>query len=212
MIIKMAFRNIFRHKARTILTLVMIVMGIFIVIVGEGANRGLELQIIDMSIKTDVGKNKIYKKGFYAEKEDNNPIEYLIENEKEIRDILKDKAVSYRIHFNGSITNGINELGAKFYGINKQEEDSVFNRSSQIIEGHHFNKENEVIIGKDFADLLNLKLNDTITIIARTKNKTINAYDMTISGIFKTNNILIDKNVIFLERNFAKKFLEIDKI
>jgi putative ABC transport system permease protein len=35
---------------------------------------------------------------------------------------------------------------------------------------------------------------------------------MTISGIFKTNNILIDKNVIFLERNFAKKFLEIDKI
>ncbi|WP_134111968.1 ABC transporter permease [Hypnocyclicus thermotrophus] len=35
---------------------------------------------------------------------------------------------------------------------------------------------------------------------------------MIISGIFKTNNILLDKNVIFLSRNFAKEFLEIDKI
>ncbi|WP_134111970.1 hypothetical protein [Hypnocyclicus thermotrophus] len=158
MIFKMTLRNIFRHKARTILTLVMIIIGIFIVIIGEGANKGLELQIIDMSIKTDVGKNKIYKKGYYKNKEDKNPIKHLIDNEKTIRDILKNKAVSYRIHFNGSITNGINELGAKFYGINKKEEERVFNRNSQIIEGKYFNKKNELIIGKDFAYLLDLKL------------------------------------------------------
>jgi putative ABC transport system permease protein len=212
MILKMAFRNIFRHKIRTSLTLVIIVVGVMVAILGEGLNRGLERQIIDTSLRTEIGINKLYQKGYYDEKEDNDPKDFLIENEKEIRELLKGKEVAYRIHFNGSVNNGIEELGVSFYGVDRFEEDKIFNRTTYLLEGNFLKNKEDIVIGYELANLLNLKLGDSITIIARTKNNSINAYDLTIGGIIKTENPFIDGKTAFINIEFAKKFIEISNV
>ena len=117
MILKMIFRNIFRYKKRTVLTLITMIVGIYLAILGEGLNSGLENQITDIYIKTDTSHYKIYGKDFYLEKDDNDQLEYPIENLEKVEKILKNKDYSKRLLFKGSITDGKEELIAQFIGV-----------------------------------------------------------------------------------------------
>lgn len=207
MLIRMAYRNIFRHKRRTILTLVTMIFGIFMSGLGDGLNQGLQYQAIETYIRTDTAINKIYGKGYYEEKTVNNPLEYLLENDAKIKNILKDKNISSQLMFRGSVTTGIDELSVTFIGVIPDEENSVFGRKEKITAGD-FLQTDGIVMGKTLAELLQIKLGDSVTMLGRTKMKTVNAYDITVSGIIQTGNPLMDSTVVFTTLDFAKEFTE----
>ncbi len=89
MIYKMAYRNIFRHKKRTFFTLFIMIVGILLAVAGEGLNIGLEYQIIDTLIKSEIGQNKIYKRDFYENKDEEDQLEYLYPYTEEIKKRLE---------------------------------------------------------------------------------------------------------------------------
>lgn len=215
MILKMAFRNIFRHKTRTILTLITMSVAIFLAIVGEGLNIGMERQMVDLSIKTDVSKNKIYQRGFYEEIEENEVelLDYEIENIEKVEKILKDGIYSKRILFDGNITNGKDDLKVKILGVNPKLENKVFNRKNDMVNGEFLkeNNENEIVIGYELAKLMNLKIGEIITLMGRTKDGTLNADDIKLSGIIRTGNPLLDNKLVFIKMDFAKEFIGVKK-
>ena len=215
MILKMAFRNIFRHKIRTILTLVTMSVAIFLAILGEGLNVGMKRQMVDLSIKTDVSKNKIYQEGFYEELEGNEvePLDYEIENIEQVENILNDEIYTKRILFDGEITNGKDDLKVTFLGVNPESENRVFERANDIVAGEFLkeNSKNEIVVSSELANLMNLKIGEIITIMARTKEGTLNADDIKLSGIIRTGNPLLDNKLVFVQMNFAKEFLGIKK-
>ncbi len=209
MIIKMAFRNLFRHKNRTILTLVTIIVGILLSIVGEGTYAGMEEQMKETYIKTDVGYHKIYGKGFYKDKSENEQLEFLIskEAEEKIDEIFINKDMSKRLVFSGSITNSVNELNTIFLGTNIEAEEKIFRRSEYIVKGTFTYDKNGIVIGAELAKLLGLNIDDEVTLVARTARKSIDAYDKKIVGIIKTGNPLLDSQIVFIPLEFAKKFV-----
>lgn len=217
MIFSMAFRNIFRHKKRTILTMITVIFGIFAGIMGDGLNSGMKWQVADIYTKTMTSTYNIYKNGYFNEEEKNDPIEYMFE-EKDGKKIVENRdeiiAYSKRLIFEGSVTNGIEELKTKFAGVYPIEENRVFERDKSIVAGKFINdnSEDKIVIGSDVASILNLKVGDSVTIIARTEKKAINAYDVEIEGIIKTGNPMIDGSYIFINMKFAKLFADTNKI
>ncbi len=214
MIIKMAFRNLFRHRNRTILTLVTMIVGILLSIVGEGTYAGMEEQMKETYIKTDVGYHKIYGKDFYEDKNENEQLEFLIdkESEKKIDEILNGQTMSKRLVFSGSITDSINELNTIFIGADKEAEEKIFRRSEYIVQGEFAYDENSIVIGVELAKLLDLSIGDEVTLIARTARKSIDAYDKKIVGIIKTGNPLLDGQIVFMPLEFAKIFADTELI
>ncbi len=212
MILKMVFRNIFRHRKRTVLTLITMIIGIYLAILGEGLNSGLENQIKDIYIKTETSQYKIYGKDFYAEKDDNDQLEYPIKPIEDIRQILAGKIYSERLFFKGSITNGLEELSTQFMGVNPQEENQVFNRESYMVGGTFVNGGDSLVLGIELARLLDLGIGDEITLMARTASESINAYDLTITGIIKTGNSLMDSSCVFIDLDFSKEFADTSDI
>jgi putative ABC transport system permease protein len=208
MIGKMAFKNLFRHKKRTILTLITTIVGVLLAIVGEGLNSGLERQVTDISIKSEISYGRIFGKNFYEDKENDDILEYPIENN--VLNKLKGIPISKRISFTGSITDSKEELMTYFMGVNKDEENKIFQRSNYIIYGNFLNNKNDIVVGEELAKLLNLKLGDEITIMARTTMKSQNAYDLKITGIIKTGNPIFDGKAVFLNQDFAKEFIGAD--
>ncbi|WP_320046745.1 FtsX-like permease family protein [uncultured Ilyobacter sp.] len=208
MILKMIFRNIFRYKKRTVLTLITMIVGIYLAILGEGLNSGLENQITDIYIKTDTSHYKIYGKDFYLEKDDNDQLEYPIENLEKIEKILKNKDYSKRLLFKGNITDGREELIAQFIGVESQKENLVFERDNYMVEGSFVDNENSLVIGLEMARLLDLGIGDEVTLIARTASQSINAYSLVITGIIKTGNTLMDSSSIFIDLDFAHRFAD----
>ena len=63
MLFKMAFRNIFRHTKRTLLTLVTIIFGIFFGIAGDGLNSGMKWQVADIYKNSMTSDFTLYKAG-----------------------------------------------------------------------------------------------------------------------------------------------------
>lgn len=204
MILKMAFRNLLRHKKRTVLTLITTVIGILLAVVGEGLNSGLETQVTDLSIKSEIGYGRVYGKDYYAEKEDNNILEYPIN--KDILNTLSNVPVSKRITFNGSITDSNEELAVTYLGVNKANENAVFQRDKYIVSGTFLEEKDGAVIGADLAKLLSLKVGDQITAMGRTVTKSQNAYDIKITGIIKTGNPIFDSKIVFLHETFAREF------
>ncbi len=212
MILKMAYRNLFRHKKRTLLTIITMIVGVMLSVVADGTYSGLEKQVRKTYIETDIGLYKIYGKDFYREKYDNEKLEYLIEDEKKIDIILNGKKFSKRLIFEGSITNVEKQLKVTFIGSSIKSEEEVFNRSLYMLKGKFNYDRNKVVIGYQLANLLQLSLGDTVTIMARTARKSIDAYDVEIGGIIKTGNPILDEVAIFIPLQFAKIFADTDYI
>ena len=213
MITKMAFRNIFRHKIRTILTMVAVFFGIFITLFGVSVNNGMTRYAITQFIKTDIGVFKIYKKGFYEEKNDLDPLKYTIEDSKRIkstiREVFPDAKVETRLAFNGSMTDGDSDLPIRIIGIDPKNENEIFLRKDSVINGDYLLEKDseEILIGEKNAELLKLKPGDYITLMTRDSNKSLNAYDVMVKGIFKTGNNMVDENQVFINYSFAKEFV-----
>lgn len=208
MIYKMAFKNLLRHKRRTILTLVTTVVGIMLAVVGEGLNGGLEKQVSDISIKSETGYGRVFGKNYYAEKEDNNILEFPIDA-RELSS-LKDIPTTKRISFTGTITDSNLEFSTYYMGINPKDENEVFHRDKYMVSGNFIKNRNDVVIGSELAKLLNAKVGDQFTLMARTVDKNQNAYDMVITGIIKTGNVMFDGKAIFLSEEFAREFTGAD--
>ena len=204
MLLKMAFKNMFRHKKRTFLTMSVLVFGIYLAIFYDGILKGFIEDAVKTYITTDIGRYKIYGENYFKEREDNDQIEFLLEEEK-IKDILADEPFSIRLSFNGTVGNGENEIPVKFLGVYKEQENNIFQRDESILSGVFLENEDSVVVGSGVAESLGVVLGDEITIVGRTVNKSINAYDMKIDGIIKTKNNLIDEGTVFLDINFAKK-------
>ena len=217
MIISMAFRNVFRHKKRTVLTILTVIFGIFAGIMGDGLNSGMKWQVADIYTKTMTSSYNIYGSGFFNEEEKNDPIEYLFD-EKSGEELLKNQkgviAHSDRLLIDGSVTNGIEEMKTRFIGVNPDDENRVLDRRNSITAGVFTNKNSgeKIVMGSELAKILNLKKGDTVTIMARTANKAVNAYDVEIEGLIRTGNPIVDNSYVFMSIEFAKSFADTDKI
>lgn len=208
MIYKMAFKNLLRHKRRTLLTLVTTIVGIMLAVVGEGLNGGLEKQVSDLSIKSETAYGRIFGKGYYEEKEDNDILEFPIDEDELFA--LEGISITKRISFTGTITDSDLEFAVYYMGVDEQEENQVFQREKYIISGNFIKNRNDVVIGSELAKLLNVKIGDQLTLMARNINKNQNAYDMLITGIIKTGNVIFDGKAVFLSQDFAREFTGAD--
>ncbi len=216
MLIKMAIKNIFRNKKRTIITVLSVFFGIMLLIVFNGFNIGLEWQIRDLYIKTYCSDFQVMAEG-YDQDEMMNPIDYPLNTYKSIeKELSNDKRVnaySSRITFQGAINNGKDEIRVTGIGIDPSKEDKVFSRSEGIIDGSYIKSgENGVVIGNDLADLLDLKVGDKVNVVGQTKKIGSNTRQMVVKGLIRTGNPLIDEGDFFIPIDVAQDLLEFNSI
>ena len=211
MLFQMALKNVFRNKKRTLITLAAVFFGVFLSVLANGLNKGLEWQIGDLYIKTDTSALKIVNESYQID-DLTNPIDYPINKYEPITKVLAGnpdvKAFSPRISFHGSLTNGVNEIRAIGLGVDPVHEDAVFHRSEGIVSGCYLKTgEQGIIIGADLAGLLELKVGDTVTVIAEATQMGMNAYDLEIKGLVRTGNPLLDGGAFWVPIDFTRDLL-----
>lgn len=196
---------------RNILTLSIMSFGITMAIFYDGIIKGYTLQTLALYRKSELGYYKIYPKNFYINREDSEKTDYLM-NERNILSNLSGLKISQRLNFQGTLINEDISIPINLLGVNKLNEEEVFQRTKDLIKGNFLKNEKELVIGSGIAKELNLDLGDEITIVSRTVEKSINAYDMVVGGIIKTDNTILNKNTVFISLDFAKNMLLTDEI
>ncbi len=223
--VKLAVRNVFRNKIRTLITLAAIAFGSVSIIIAGGFFEDTFMQMRESVIHSTLGHIQIYKKG-YNEHGSSAPFDYLIENPdiiiKKIESLDHVKLVTPRISFSGMISTGDNTIAVLCQGVDPKGEAVLskiknikraatgltIQEGSDLAEGDKF----DIILGRGLAKNIGAKPGDSITLLTNTVGGSLNAFDMNIKGIFFTASKPFDDRALRLPIDMAKKLIRTDGI
>jgi putative ABC transport system permease protein len=216
MLFKLAFRNVFRYKRRTIITFSAISYGLGLMALGICLYNGVDTHAMDNIIDYQTSHLKILASGYYEEK-DEVPLEFTIDEPQEIKSILKDiqdiKGIESRILFQASIISGMDELPCLGVAIEPEINPLVFNIKDSIKDGRFLeSSESKIIIGSGLARDLGLKVGDdcTLRIFFSIEDFIWNALDLEIIGIAKTENPMVNRSTVFIPLSLAQEALGLE--
>lgn len=191
-ILKIALRNLLRYTRRTLLTSSLISAGVAIVIIFGGIGNSFKKEVIGILTGSNLGDIQIHKKG-YVGSIDNLPLDITIpENElKKIELLLNNpeiKSYSKRIRFGAMLSSFIQTATIRLTAIYPENESKTCpHLTDRIKEGDSnpdtFVKPGFIVIPRNMADGMNLKVGNEVVLVANNKEGSVNGLTFKISGI-----------------------------
>lgn len=164
-LLKLAYRNLWRHKVKTILTSIAIVIGIVFYLFTDSWITGADLESRRNLVNYETGSAKIYSKAYF-EKKDELPAYESFNNYGSIIKKLNDESYATALHsvFTGLLLSVEQEMPFLFIGIDPDMERTIFRYDKFLEEGGEFIKNNEfkILIGVKGAKDLGVKVGDGV--------------------------------------------------
>lgn len=200
---KIAFRNIFRNKKRSTLTIMSIIIGVAGIIIGLSWIDGI-INMMEEQGRRVTGDIRITSKDFEV-KEKSLDVSASITYENINKKIKKVKGIDTavaRIKFGGAVFFGDKHITGLGYGIEKKDY-KIIGFDKFIYEGKFldYSKENEIIVGKTIKDKLKLKLGDEITVLTNTINDEISGLNYKVVGFYKMDNSKLNRSYYMKLKN-----------
>jgi len=193
-IFKIALRNLLRYKRRTLLTSLLIILGVVMVVVFSGISKSFKDMMVGTITDSMLGHLQIHKKG-YVSSIDNLPL-HLNLNEAQIntlKNILEDKknvieAYTFRIKFSSMLSNYEQTTNIRLTAVNPEMEVKVspalVERINDFVgDPNSFVKQGELIIPENLANGLKLKIGQEAVLVANNKDGSVNGMSFSIAGI-----------------------------
>jgi ABC-type lipoprotein release transport system permease subunit len=212
-ILRMAWRNVFRHTRRTVITAAAISVGLAAMIFMNTMMNGVDNLASSNIIDYESSEIAVFAKGYYRE-EGFFPLDTIIEAPEFIAEKLEGvtgvEAAVGRVKFEARISDGIDELPVLGVGIDIDNEGRVFRTRDAVVKGNYPSSNDGVLIGTDLANDMGLDVDSFLTVITRNRNGTYDAYDFTVVGLINTGHPLFDRNAVLLPLEVAQSLLAIE--
>jgi putative ABC transport system permease protein len=219
-LLTLAWKNLSRYRRRTIITALAIAVGIALFIMADAFLLGAEMETVRNLLYFETGSARIMQKKFWEEK-DYLLISYYLQDPEAIQAELQKAGYesTQRISFFGEIMKLEQREGSfqiKMAGIDVETDSKVFKLADGIGEGDgHFLEAGkpEIIIGKDLASDLDVKLDDWVLVTTKTageaygKSGSWDDLELKVVGLLNTPNPLINKGSAFIPLDYAKERL-----
>ncbi|OFW54354.1 MAG: hypothetical protein A2163_00510, partial [Actinobacteria bacterium RBG_13_35_12] len=210
---KLGLKNLTRQKRRNVITILVIAFAFFGYLFMDSVMGGIEEMSFSNIKNYDTGNIQVVHPEYWKDRE-KLPLENLIYINQDIVDSIKNLdgvlGVSPELRFKANLNNGIDEVAVLGLGISSEQYNEVFATQNYIIEGSMFSTgESKAVIGVKLAELMDLKVNDYITLLVRTKEDTFNTIDVEISGLLNAPNPMINNGVVFVPLDIAQQGLNV---
>lgn len=209
--IKLAFRNIFRQRVRTAITLAAIVFGVTGLILGGGFVRDIFFQLGEALIHSQSGHLQVVKTGYFTYGS-RSPEKFLITDslllKHEMANIPDIQEILERISFTGLLNNGKTDWPIVADGVEPDAE-ARLGSFMQIVEGRQLSQKDSfgVTIGQGIAKALNLKPGDRVSLLVNTPEGALNTMELEIVGVFQSFSKDYDARFIRLPLAAAQELL-----
>ncbi|MFH1347716.1 MAG: FtsX-like permease family protein [Candidatus Margulisiibacteriota bacterium] len=211
---KIALRNIFRNKRRSVLTGLSIAVAVMIAVYLWSLLTGIMDNLFDNTIRMTNGHVRILNSD-YVKREKMMPLEANIPNYKPVERIAEANtnvtlAVG-RIKFGVLMDYKGNNKPVLGTGIVPETESQISRLDQKMVQGRMIRMgQEEMNIGTNLARDLGLKLGDTLTVVTQTAYGSIAAMNLKIVGIFSYGVVSIDQKTFFLPLDKAQQLLDLD--
>ena len=186
---KIAVRNLTRYRRRSVLTASLIAIGVIAVVVFEAAAGAFTGLMIGQMTDAMLGHLQIHRRGYVASI-DNLPLTMMLTPaevaivEKTLRAEPEVESYSRRLKFGGMFSNYTETTAIRLNGVYPDEEVRTLPLlASRIRQGTARLTKGEIVIPDLLATGMGVTLGDTVVVIATNRDGSVNAAQLTVSGI-----------------------------
>lgn len=216
MIFKLAFLNLFRHRARFALSLLTLTGAIASTIVFRGYSHNVLDKIRLYGAENQYGHIQIGSRKLWSS--DNEKLKdqlYVLSPELEqmIKSLDGLKSAAPRLSLQGLLSSGDNQLGVNAVGYDPTQE-TTFDSSLNLIEGQSLKdgSENGILLGSGLRDKLKVKIGDTLSLVTQTIDGIVNAGDLEVHGVFQTGVAEVDNQIAYAPIRVVHTLLDTEKV
>ena len=186
MIFKLAWRNIWRNKRRSYLTIGSIMFAVILAIFMRSMQLGSYENMIENSVRFYTGHIQIHQKGYWDDKIIDNSMSVdsnllsSLQNIEGVTDVVP-RVESFILSAYGTKTRG-----SLIMGIDPEAEDGLTGLKDKLIEGEYLNIDDKsVLISEGLAKYLNMTVGDTLVMLGQGYHGASAAAIYPVKGIVK---------------------------
>ena len=214
--IQLAWRNMWRNWRRTAIALVAIVLGLMFLLFFDSFIQGMDQAMYGNAVRLYGGNIQLHAPG-YRDKahrlpllplEDADAVVQAVSNFQTTADSgsrLQNSqptvvTAAKRINTAGLITNREGSFSVSITGIEPALEQPISLLAENMRAGRFLqpNDGDAIIIGQGLANLMDLNIDDRVTLLGKSKNETMRQRTMTVVGIFDLGMEDAEKGMVFM--------------
>ena len=208
MLVKIAWRNIWRNKRRSIITISAIVIAVFLAIIMRSMQLGMYDNMIQNIVGSYSGHIQIHSNGYWEEQTIDNAFTY---NDSLIEKIEANKVVDHTTkRIQSGCLSSFKDLSKFVFvnGIEPKKEQLMTDWNKRLVEGKLLTlNSNSVNIGKGIAKYYDLKVGDTLIFVGQGYHGMQAVGAFPVCGIIDMKNPNLNNVSVFMSLPTAQDFL-----
>jgi len=209
--LKLAWRNIWRNKRRTLITVASIFFAVSLTTIMRSLLEGVYSNMVKNIAAFSTGYIQVHKKGYWEEKN----IDNIMQMNQQLKKVLESNknitATMPRIETFAFATTGEQSAGVMLMGIEPESENSVTHLADRIISGAYLDSNDDgVIIGSSLARRLQLEAGDTIILMTQGYHAASANYMGVVKGVLKLGSPVLDKVMVYMPLKAAQQLLSLE--
>lgn len=209
MLLKLAWRNIWRNRRRSLIILTSVVIGLVFIVFIEGVLRGFLQQAFVNQLGGHTAHVQIHSAGF----RDNPGVErFMMAPEAAAKAIESDARVaasSRRVLVFGLLSSARNSSGITLVGIEPEKESRVTTIAGSVIEGRYFTGgPREILISERLAGILDVRLGEKVVAMASARGGSVGSDLFRVVGLYRTPVSAFDRMHAYIPIATAQELLQ----
>lgn len=213
--LRLAWRNVWRHKRRTIIIVLAMSLTLALMMFYDGLMYGFTDAIYGNAVKVLGGNIQVHAEGFRAQA-NSTPLLPLTDPLAVVKTAEMNPltlAATRRIQTGGLVTSREGAFAVGITGVEPEKEMPVNIIGQNVKEGRNLTSADldNVLIGKGLADAMGVTVGDRVTLVGRSQHEQMRQRTMTIIGIFDLGMADIEKQTVYISLGEAQALYELEQ-
>jgi putative ABC transport system permease protein len=220
MFFKLGFRNLFRQKRRTAISLAVVIFGAVSLLLALGHSRYIDWGLRESTIHSETGHLQVFNVDYFR-REEKTALEFGLNAQAEIRrelDRLPEVSlVLARIDLMGLLSNGDKSVACIGQGLEPDREmrlRGMFRMSGKPFDAFlaHRGDPYVIALGRRLAESLTAKDGDYLTFMTTTATGALNALDLKVIGTFRSASSEYEERAVMIPLPTAQELMRTSKV
>lgn len=210
MLVRLAWRNIWRNPRRTAVILTAVVIGVWSMVFISALMRGMASQMMENGLSTLTGELQIHAKGYRSDPSAEKRMERLGQIRRQLERLLPEGSRwAERIRVQAVVNNARHSDGVTLVGIEPEAEAAVSFIGSAVREGAYLSTDSrhEILVGRALLDRFETRIGNKLVLMAQAADGEIASRAFRITGVFEAEMESTEMRFVFVHRSAGARLL-----
>lgn len=202
MLMKLAWKNVWRNKLRSSIMVAAMVFGLLGVVLMVGFVRAMTFNMLENAIKYQTAHLQVHSPEFLENEALNAWLPQADEIAEEIRGLPGVRGVTVRHVVDGMMASAVSSRGVRINGVVAENETKVTSLEDSLVEGQMLpgKGRNPILVSRRSADKLNLKIGSKVVLTFSDHQGGVSGAAFRVYGIYSTPSSGFDEGNVYVRR------------